>query len=185
MRRSQDLRGSLFRPILVQLTRGGITPNHLTFISCLTGLAFCPLFLWGHNLLAFAALLAHAILDGLDGPLARFTRRNSNQGSFADTASDQVVVTVTTITMIHAGYAGLWSGALYLFFYSIVVILAMVRNALAIPYTWLVRPRFFVYLCIPVSVYWWRASLEILLWIFALLLGVKTFTGFIKIRRQM
>ena len=185
MRKSQEYRGSLFRPLLVLLARCGVTPNHLTLLSLLSGLAFCPLFLWGQTLASFVALLAHAVLDGLDGPLARFTGKSSNQGSFADTASDQVVVTLTTVTMMHAGYAGLWSGVLYLFFYSIVVIFAMVRNALAIPYSWLVRPRFFVYVCIPVSVYWWRASLEILLWVFALLLGLKTLTGFVKIRRQM
>lgn len=185
MRKSQEFRGTLLRPLLALLARCGVTPNHLTLLSLLTGLAFCPLFLWGFKLTAFVALLAHVVLDGLDGPLARSTGRSSNQGSFADTASDQVVVTLTTVTMIHAGYAGLWPGVLYLFFYSIVVIFAMVRNALAIPYSWLVRPRFFVYLCIPVSVYWWRASLEILLWVFALLLGLKTLTGFVKIRRQM
>ncbi len=185
MRKSQELRGNVLRPLLAVLARCAITPNHLTLLSLLTGLAFCPLFLRGRIIAACSALLAHVVLDGLDGPLARFTGRSSNQGSFADTASDQVVVTVTTITMIHAGYAGLWSGVLYLFFYSIVVIFAMVRNALAIPYSWLVRPRFFVYLGIPVSVYWWRNTLDVMLWLFALLLGIKTLTGFIKIRRQM
>ena len=73
MRKSQDYRGSLLRPLLVLLARYGVTPNHLTLLSLLSGLAFCPLFLWGQTLASFAALFAHVVLDGLDGPLARFT----------------------------------------------------------------------------------------------------------------
>ena len=84
-----------------------------------------------------------------------------------------------------AGLAGLWPGVLYLFFYSQVVLFAMARNAMAIPYSWLVRPRFFVYGCIPVAVYGWPVALEVLLWVVSLLLAGKTLTGFVKIRGRI
>ena len=185
MRRSQALRGRLLHPLLVGLARLRITPNHLTLLSLLTGLAFCPVFLWGFHAAAFTLLLAHVLLDGLDGPLARHTQRASSQGSFTDTMADQVVVTFSTLTLIHAGYAAAWPGGLYVFFYCMVVIFAMVRNALAIPYSWLVRPRFFVYAWMPIEVYFWRGSLNGLLWIAALLLAWKMLTGFIQIRRKI
>jgi phosphatidylglycerophosphate synthase len=185
MQRSQELRGRWLSPLLKVMARLQITANHLTLLSLITGLAFCPLFLWGSKIVAFAFLLAHVLLDGLDGPLARYTQRASNQGSFTDTSADQVVVTFSTVTLIHAGYAGAWPGGLYLFFYSLVVIFAMVRNALAIPYSWLMRPRFIVYLWMPVDVFFWRGSLDVLLWFFTLLLMLKTLTGFIQIRRKM
>jgi phosphatidylglycerophosphate synthase len=185
MRRSQELRGQLLRPLLAVLARLRITPNHLTLLSLLTGLAFCPVFLWSSKITAFALLLAHVLLDGLDGPLARYTLRASNRGSFTDTAADQIVVAFSTVTLIHAGYAGAWPGGLYLFFYSIVVIFAMVRNALAIPYSWLVRPRFLVYAWMPFEVYLWRGSLEVVLWLLTAVLAVKTLTGFVKIRRKI
>ena len=114
------------------LARLGVTPNYLTLLSLVTGLAFCPAFLWDWKITAFALLLLHALFDGVDGPLARFTGKASNRGSFTDTAADQVVVTFSTVTLIHAGYVAAWPGALYLFFYTIVVIFAMVRNALAV-----------------------------------------------------
>jgi len=185
MRRSQELRGQLLGPLLVVLARLRITPNQLTLLSLLAGLAFCPVFLWGSRILAFGLMNAHVLLDGLDGPLARHTQRASNRGSFTDTAADQVVVAFSTLTLIHAGYAGAWPGGLYLFFYSIVVIFALVRNALAIPYSWLVRPRFLVYAWMPVEVYLWRGSLDIVLWVLAILLALKTLTGFVQIRRKM
>lgn len=185
MRRSQELRGQLLGPFLVMLARLRITPNHLTLLSLLAGLAFCPVFLWGSRILAFGLMLAHVLLDGLDGPLARHMQRASNRGSFTDTAADQVVVAFSTLTLIHAGYASAWPGGLYLFFYSIVVIFALVRNALAIPYSWLVRPRFVVYAWMPVEVYLWRGRLDVVLWVLAILLALKTLTGFVQIRRKM
>jgi len=60
-----------------------------------------------------------------------------------------------------------------------------VRNALLIPYTWLVRPRFLVYAWFVVEVYFWPGSLNALLWLASVLLAVKMLTGFIQIRRKM
>lgn len=185
MRRSQELRGQLLGPLLTILARWRITPNHLTLLSLLAGLAFCPVFLWSSKLAAFGLLLAHVLLDGLDGPLARYTQRASNRGSFTDTAADQIVITFSTLTLIHTGHAGAWPGGLYLFFYSVVVVFAMVRNALAIPYSWLVRPRFAVYMWMPVELYLWHGSLDALLWLLTILLAAKALTGFIQIRRRM
>jgi len=185
MRRSQALRGRLLKPLLMALAGMRITPNHLTLLSLLMGLAFCPLFLWGPKAAALALLLAHIILDGLDGPLARFTGKASNRGSFTDTTADQVVVTFSTVTLIHAGDVGVWPGSLYIFFYCLVVIFAMVRSALAIPYSWLVRPRLFVYAWIPLELYVWRGSLDPVLWLFTGLLGIKMVTGFVRIRRRI
>ena len=185
MQRSQALRGRLLQPLLIVLAKTGVTPNSLTLLSLLAGLGFCPLFLWGSKPVALGMLLAHCVLDGLDGPLARFTQRASNRGSFSDTTADQVVVTFSTVTLIHAGYAGAWPGGLYIFFYCMVVIFAMVRSALAIPYSWLVRPRFIVYAWVPIDVYLWRGSLDWVLWLFAALLAVKMLTGFIRIRRKI
>jgi phosphatidylglycerophosphate synthase len=185
MLRWQDFRGRTLEPLLRILARLGISPNHLTLLSLLTGLAFSPVFLWISKLTAFGLLLAHVILDGLDGPLARLTGKASNRGSFTDTMADQVVVTFSTVTVIHAGYAGAWPGGLYVFFYCIVVLYAMVRNALEIPYSWLVRPRLIVYAWFPVEVFLWRGSLDVVLWISSALLAVKMLNGFVQIRKRI
>jgi phosphatidylglycerophosphate synthase len=185
MRRSQEIRGQMLQPLLGMFAACGVRPNHLTLLSLLAGLAFGPVFLWSSKIVAFALLLAHVALDGLDGPLARRTQCASNRGSFTDTAADEVVVAFSTLTLIHAGHAGAWPGGIYLFFYSIVVVFALVRNAMAIPYSWLVRPRFLVYAWMPVEVYLWRGSLDYVLWLLTTLLALKTLTGFIQIRRTL
>lgn len=185
MQASQEWRGRWLRPLLVALEKLRVRPGHVTLVSLLLGVAACPALMLGHGVLALVLLLAHVLSDGLDGPLARHLGRASNRGSFTDTMADQVVVTFTTLTLMHVGLASLWPGVMYLFFYTMVVVFAFVRNALAIPYSWLVRPRFFVYLCIPVSLYLWLPALDWLLWIVSALLAWKTLTGFIKIRRRL
>jgi phosphatidylglycerophosphate synthase len=119
------------------------------------------------------------------GQLARHLGRASDRGSFTDTKADQMVVTFSTLTLIQFGNASLWPGGMYLFFYTVVVMFAMARNAMDIPYSWLVRPRFFVYLGIPVDLYLWPGSLDVLLWIVSALLAWKVLTGFVKIRGRL
>ena len=68
---SQSLRGRLLQPLLSLMSAAGLRAGHITFLSLLSGIAFCPLFLWGSRTAAFTLLLAHVVLDGLDGPLAR------------------------------------------------------------------------------------------------------------------
>ncbi len=185
MRQSQEWRGRWLRPLLVALERIGCRPGHVTLLSLLAGLAFCPVFLWSSQPIALGLLVLHVLLDGLDGPLARQLGCASNRGSFTDSMADQFVVTFSTLTLIHAGIAGLWPGAMYLLFYTVVVLFAMARNAMAIPYSWLVRPRFFVFACIPLELYLWPGSLNLLLWVTAALLAWKALTGFVKIRRRL
>ena len=182
---SQELRGRYLEPFLRWMTTWGLKANHVTLLSLIAGVAFCPVFLWGSKPVAFGLLLLHVVLDGLDGPLARFRGQASNRGSFTDTMADQVVVTVTAVTMISAGMASAWAGGMYVFLYAVVVAFAFVRNALAAPYSWLFRPRFLVFAWFVVEVYWWPGSLEWVLWGASAVLGVKALTGFVKIRERI
>lgn len=61
----------------------------------------------------------------------------------------------------------------------------MWRNALEVPYSWLVRPRFIVYAWVLVEWAWWPGSLEWVMGGFAALLGIKVWTGFRRIRQRL
>ena len=67
----------------------------------------------------------------------------------------------------------------------LVVVFAMVRNAMNAPYSWLFRPRFLVYAWIVAEIGWWAGSLEWLLWACNALLAAKLASGFVKIRRRL
>jgi len=181
---TQRWREQALAPLLRSLVRVQVTPNDLTLLSLLAGLAFCPLWLVSRPA-AMVALLVHVLLDGLDGPLARFTNVASRRGSFTDSMADQIVVTGVTITLMATGVVGIVPGGAYVFLYTLVVAFAMIRNALAVPYSWLVRPRFIMYGWLLVETYAWPGSLEWLLWTFNVLLAWKVLTGFRKIRSKI
>jgi phosphatidylglycerophosphate synthase len=182
---SQSLRGRCLGPVLGKMAGMGLRANHITLFSLLAGLGFCPFFLWGQTGAAFSLLLLHVLLDGLDGPLARFSGNASNRGSFTDTMADQLVVTAAAITMIQSGHAGTWPSGLYIFLYTVVVAFAFVRSAMAAPYSWLFRPRFLVFIWYVVEIYWLPGTLDRVLWACTGLLALKCLTGFIRIRRGM
>jgi len=188
MEASQNWREKALLPLLKILSFLKVSPNQLTYLSLFFGVAFCFIFLLGFpgaKMIAFLMLAVHVLLDGIDGPLARYLGVESNKGSFTDSTVDQLVVAFSTITLIYSGEIGIIPGGFYLFLYTLVVVFAMVRNSLTIPYSWLVRPRFVVYAWFLVEVYIWPGSIDFVLWIFIGLLVIKVFSGFIQIRRKL
>ena len=186
MQWSQQLREYCLRPLLVSLAACRIQPDHITLMSVLVGLAFCPLYFYSKGA-ALAVLVLHVLLDGLDGPLARFTNVASPRGSFTDSLADQTVVVATTITVMTAPEHAISvvAGSGYIFVYTLVVVFAMVRNAMQIPYSWVVRPRFVVYIWLIVELYWLPTTLNAVIWICNCVLTWKVLTGFWKIRNRM
>jgi hypothetical protein len=78
-----------------------------------------------------------------------------------------------------------WTGGLYIFCYAMVVGFAMIRNALGVPYTWLVRPRFWVYAWIAVDQFWLPGWMDVVVGGFTAILAIKLATGFVAIRRML
>jgi hypothetical protein len=74
---------------------------------------------------------------------------------------------------------------MYVFLYALVVGFAMIRNALSIPYSWVVRPRFVVYAWLLVEVYLWPGTIDTLLWVCNAVLACKMLTGFVRIRGRI
>lgn len=184
MEATQRWRGAVFHRLLKTLDRLRVTPNLLTALSFLSGMAFCPVWFVSHGA-ALSAVALHVLLDGLDGPLARHQGLASRRGSFTDTVSDQCVVTAVTVTLMADHVIGTVAGGVYVFLYALVVGFAMVRNALAVPYSWVLRPRFIVYTWLMVEMYAWPGSLDSVLWFSNVVLGCKVLTGFLRIRDRI
>ena len=180
----QRLRARLLAPLLWLLARCRISANALTLAAMLAGLAFYPAY-FHSPAVALGLLALHVCLDGLDGPLARYTGKASSKGSFTDTMGDQVVVAASTITLIADGLVGVVPGGVYVFVYTVVIAFSMIRNALRVPYSWLVRPRLIVYAWFAVELYLLPGTIDTVLWAFTALLMLKMITGFVTIRKHM
>ncbi|HVJ84230.1 MAG TPA: CDP-alcohol phosphatidyltransferase family protein [Caulifigura sp.] len=182
MERGQRLRERVLAPTLAWLTAVRVRPGAVTAASLVAGLAF-GLVSGTSPAWAMGLLAAHVLLDGIDGPLARWQKRASARGSFTDTVCDQLVLAGVVLTLITDGRLEPRTGGGFMFLYTLVVAFAMVRNALGVPYEWLVRPRFVVYAAIPVEV-WLRAGVLTPLCIgLSVVLALKAASGFTAIRR--
>ena len=186
MKYGQQLRARIFAPQLRLLTNLCISPDHLTILSFFFGLLFAPLWYMEYFWLAVAALWVHVALDGLDGPLARFQNSASPRGSFTDSFCDQLVVsTVTILLMIGSPGLSVFAGSVFLVVYTGVLAIAMVRNTLKIPYSWLLRPRLFLFLAIPCHLLGMPHVIPVVVWSSNVVLSVKLATGFYKLRKRL
>ena len=98
------------RPISLQISRllapTAITPNQMSLISIVVGICGAPFFLSQRaSLQTIGALLflAHSILDGCDGELARLKFEESRWGGVLDFWGDNVVHVVIFACMASAG----------------------------------------------------------------------------------
>lgn len=188
MEYGQHLRAVALRPVLARLTAARVTPDHLTLASLVSGLAFAPLWWSGQFGTALSMLWLHVVLDGLDGPLARAQKVASVRGSFTDSFCDQLVVTVVTITlMVSFPHVSIPAGTLFLSLYTGVLAIAMVRNSLSIPYSWLLRPRLILYMAASLEVFQLLPSGATagVVWFSNAVLGLKLLTGFRNLRSRL
>lgn len=187
MESGQALRAAILRPLLAVLIRLRVTPDFVTLVGALLGIAFLPFTVMGANGIAIVCLALHVLIDGVDGPLARATHRESSRGSFTDTFADQIVVTFVMLAwmLVRAEPLGIANGAIYIFLYTLVVAMSMIRNAMEVPYSWLVRPRFFVYVAIAIDLMLASSWTLLVLAVANVLLAIKTVTGFVKLRSRL
>jgi archaetidylinositol phosphate synthase len=108
-RRPWDAR--LARCLVEPLKDTKVTPNHLTTIRLLVGLAAAAAFLpgtYGWSNIAAILLVVSNFLDHTDGELARISGRSSRAGHIYDLASD-AAVTVLLFLAIGIGVGEHWS----------------------------------------------------------------------------
>ena len=102
-----------------------------------------------------------------------------------DSMADQAVIAASTIMLMWLDIVAMLPDVLYIVTYTVVVLFAMARNAMKDPYSWLFRPRFYVYGWIVVETWWWPGTIDYLLWASVAVLSLKMITGFFGVRRNM
>ena len=91
MHNNKPLDAQLAARLVYPLRNSAVTPNHLTTLRLLTGVAACTLLATGEYVLVNVGALCLALsnfLDHTDGELARLTGKSSKTGHYYDLASD-------------------------------------------------------------------------------------------------
>ncbi len=86
------------------LVKTSITPNQITFLSLCAGLGAAACIVQGSlsaRLAGAALLFGSAILDGVDGMIARLKKTSSETGHAIDGAADYAVNVATTIAAVY------------------------------------------------------------------------------------
>lgn len=81
----------LVDPILPIIVRFNISPAYCTLGALASGILILPALMWNLPLFALAFLLLSGYLDTLDGSIARYKNRASDQGAMFDILSDRIV----------------------------------------------------------------------------------------------
>lgn len=121
-----------------------ITPNVISIIGVLSLIAFVY-FATSSPIIAFAILVLHVVLDGLDGVLARATNAQSQGGAFLDMVCDHSGMVIVTTTLIFYSILNPVIGLIYVYLYTLLVVFITIRNLLKRPIKWAFRSKYILY----------------------------------------
>lgn len=88
----------------------GVTPNQITWVNVLVGLAACAFAVLGTRLgfaIAGGMMFLQAVLDSCDGEVARLRYLSSKFGMWLDNTSDDLIDNLF-IAMLGVGLGGIW-----------------------------------------------------------------------------
>ena len=145
----QKHRDSAFGPVVRLLVTLRVSPN---VISALGMLMLAP-FAWmvisdpqpQRVALACAFLLAHVVLDGIDGALARRMGAAGPAGALVDMCCDHGGLILVTWIISAAGLIDGTIGNVYAASYTVAVVFIIWLNSLGQPFRFVFRSKYFLY----------------------------------------
>ena len=108
-----------------------ITANQVTLLSCISGVAVIPAYVFAGAWLATLLLLLSGLLDVLDGSIARQSQTDSPLGSLCDILSDRIVESATIIAL----YVSIEGSGFYCLLMMASILLCVTSFLLAAIYT--------------------------------------------------
>lgn len=161
------IRDKLLHPIIKWLAAKGVTPAALSFqgvIFLLMALLAGP----GLGIFAGFFLCLYIIVDGIDGPLARYLDMTSTRGSIIDIISDQLGVFLIPVA---ASYYGLMNSTFLLLFaggYIFVILLMTALNYFKINYLPILRIKYVMFGAYVMALFGFSNLFSLLVTIFAI-----------------
>ena len=171
----EKLKGIFFTPLVLLLLKLKITANMVSYFSALLGLVSVIVLFFDIRMSAILLLISF-MFDGIDGSLARASKKDNLEGSITDCFCDQIVISSTTIGFIAIGVINPIIGGSYLVTYPVVIIFTILRNLLDKPSIYVFRPRIIVYLIFIIYAF---AGINLMDWI-VLPLSIILFYQIIK-----
>lgn len=184
--RVADRRTQLFKPLAMFFVRRNIRADTLTLTSfLLLPFFFFPLFGLQYYYLAWAVLLLHVFLDGMDGPVARLGRYASDKGALSDIVNDITAMVVVALTAMHFGFADPLLAGLYMASYLYMIVFIIARNVMDMPFKFVFKSKYYLVLFLAIKVHAGVDVLNPFLLVFSVYQAVVTAVGFFHLRRYL
>ena len=182
--RFKYLRTRWLNPIARILVDVGVTANFISIIGFLMIFGFVY-FIEINPMMAFIFLVLHVIIDGLDGPVARISKREGNKGAFLDIICDHTGIVVAIGGLIYFDLVNGVIGLAYIYLYTIMIIFTIIRNVMRISSRMVLRTKYFVYILFGIYVFWEINYLDAAMVLFSLIMIISTINDFIAIREKL
>lgn len=140
----KDARDKFLQKPVVFLTRLGIKPNGVTFFAVLLFFIACGIVM-KYPFLGGLLGLFYCLLDGLDGPLARYQGLQSKAGSLIDIFADQIGIIVLPLLSVVYFDTNFIFAYMFGLFYIVEIFLLTILNALKINFGFVLRVKYFYY----------------------------------------
>lgn len=135
---------ALVRPLIRFFVGVGITSDMVSYLGLIAALGF--LIFAPYQKIALLLLCVHLIFDGLDGPLARYTKKASEKGAFIDAACDLAGFMFVTTGLTRIGLLNELLTTFLVFLYTLVVLFIFIKHLLEVKIPdWIPRPRLYIF----------------------------------------
>ncbi|CZE46940.1 CDP-alcohol phosphatidyltransferase family protein [Campylobacter geochelonis] len=126
------------------LTNFGVKPNHITIFAVVLFFIACGVVM-EHPVIGGLLGFIYCLLDGLDGPLARYQKIDSKAGSLMDIFADQVGIIVLPILSVIYFDTNFVFAYIFGLFYIVEIFLLTILNAIKIPFGFVLRVKYVYY----------------------------------------
>ena len=171
-------------PLLTLFMKMRLTPNMFSYSNVFLGILFVGFIQTSPRISLYFLILAVAF-DLIDGSLARVGGHTTIGGSLVDHFSDLIVIWLTTTGFLLIGLVSGWAAIAYVFAYTLLIALIIVRNMMGIPYRWAFRPRLFIYFGFFMYVFFDINWLHQAIVLFSVLMLVQVSSGFVAVQEAV
>ena len=186
MKKMQKIKGVIFYPLLYILTKLRVTANILSFISGMIAITFLVLAITQNRPELFIlGIFIHFLLDGLDGSLARFQKKDSFYGAFIDMIYDYIGIISASIFILFFNYSNTILVLLYTLLYTLVLVNSLILGYIKRSYKYVLRPRIYIYIALAIDFYYTREITTEVLIITSGLMFLSSIGGIIKIGKYI
>ncbi|MAF80890.1 hypothetical protein CL628_02645 [bacterium] len=154
MRAWQQRKDTVLLPVTKLLNFLGIKPVAVSVAGILVaGITLWLSFVYTTPGYFLLGLLAHVVIDGIDGSLARNHRLDTDSGALVDTVADYVVSIMALTFIARFTPIPLWLLTSVGAIYGLLLAIAYIRNERGIPYRFMPRGRLGLYVLLFVHIW--------------------------------